>query len=83
MAATVTVRVTPETRERLRRLSQKRKLSAPELLDVLTRRAEDDQLLAEHESAIRGIMSDPGQAQSYRTELSAWEATLLDGLENL
>jgi hypothetical protein len=71
MAATATVRVTLETRDRLRRLGDERKLSTPELLDALTRRAEEDQLLSEHESAMRRIMADPDRAESYRAELSA------------
>jgi hypothetical protein len=75
--------VTPETRERLRRLGKMRKLSTPELLDALTREAEDDQLLAEHEAAMRGIMTDPHRAASYRAELGAWDGTLLDGLRDL
>ncbi len=83
MAATATVRVTLETRDRLRRLGEERKLSTPELLDSLTRRAEEDQLLSEHESAMRRIMADPDGAESYRDELSAWGDTLLDGLAEL
>ena len=83
MAATATVRVTAETRERLKRLGDERKLSTPELLDALTQRAEEDQLLADHESAMRQIMADPERAQSYRAELSAWDDALLDGLAKL
>lgn len=83
MAATATVRVTPETRERLKRLGEERKLSTPELLDALTRRAEEDQLLADHEHAMRQIMADPERAESYRAELRAWDDALLDGLAKL
>jgi predicted DNA-binding protein len=83
MAATATIRVRPETRERLKRLSQDRGLSTPDLLDSLVRRAEDDQLLAEHEAAMTRIMADPAQAASYRSELSDWDATLQDGLTDL
>jgi hypothetical protein len=83
MAATATVRVTQETRERLRRLGHDRGLSTPELLEALTRRAEEDQLLADHEAAISRIMADPKSASSYRAELSAWDGTLEDGLSDL
>jgi hypothetical protein len=83
MAATATVRVTLKTRERLKRLGDERKLSTPELLDALTQRAEEDQLLADHESAMRQIMTDPERAESYRAELSAWDDALLDGLAKL
>jgi hypothetical protein len=77
------VRVTPETRERLRRLGRERKQSTPELLDALSRKAEDDQLLADHEAAIRMTMADPKSAADYRDELGAWDGTLLDGLRDL
>jgi len=80
MAATATVRVSLETRDRLKRLGHDRGLSTPELLDALTLRAEEDQLIANHEIAMRRVMADPEQADSYRAELSAWDGTLLDGL---
>lgn len=80
MAATATVRVTPQTRDRLKRLSHDRGLSTPDLLEALTRRAEDDQLLADHDAAIERVMDDPKRASSYRAELSAWDGTLKDGL---
>ncbi|HEV3322839.1 MAG TPA: hypothetical protein VG147_11715 [Solirubrobacteraceae bacterium] len=83
MAATATIRVLPETRERLKRLGHDRGLSTPDFLDSLVRRAEDDQLLADHEVAMERIMADPEQAASYRSELSAWDSTLLDGLKDL
>jgi hypothetical protein len=83
MAATATVRVTPETRDRLKRLGDERKLSTPELLDALTQRAEEDQLLSDHEYAMRRTMADPDRAESYRSELSAWDDALLDGLATL
>lgn len=83
MAATATIRVRPDTRERLKRLGRDRGLSTPDLLDTLVRSAEDDQLLVEHEAAMHRIMGDPEQAASYRSELSAWDSTLRDGLKDL
>lgn len=43
----------------------------------------DDQMLSDHESAMRQIMADPDGAESYRDELSLWDDTLLDGLAEL
>jgi hypothetical protein len=83
MAASTTIRVRPEIRERLKRLSRSRGLSTPDFLESLVRRAEDDQLLAEHDAALARIMGDPAQAASYRSELGAWDATLQDGLKDL
>ncbi len=83
MAATATIRVRSDTRERLKRLGRDRGLSTPDLLDSLVRGAENDQLLVEHEAAMDRIMADPKQAASYRSELSAWDGTLQDGLKDL
>jgi hypothetical protein len=83
MAATTTIRVRSDTRERLKRLGRDRGLNTPDLLDSLARSAEDDQLLVEHEAAMDRIMADPEQAASYRSELSAWDGTLQDGLKDL
>jgi hypothetical protein len=83
MATTTTIRVRTETRERLKRLSRHRGVSTPDFLDSLVRQAEDDQLLADHEAAMDRIMADPGQAESYRAELSAWDGALRDGLKDL
>jgi hypothetical protein len=47
------------------------------------RAASGVQLLAEHEAALDRIMANPEQAASYRSELSAWDGTLLDGLKDL
>jgi hypothetical protein len=58
-------------------------MSTPELLDELTRSAEDDQLLADHEAVMREAMADPERAAAYRAELGAWDGALLDGLSDL
>jgi hypothetical protein len=67
----------------LKRLSRSRGLSTPDFLESLARRAEDDQLLDEHEAALAQLMADPKQTASYRSELSAWDGTLQDGLQDL
>ncbi len=83
MAASATVRIRPETRDRLKRLSRKRGLSTPDLLDALILDAEDDQILAAHEAAMERVMADPQQAASYLAEVEAWDGTLLDGLKDM
>jgi hypothetical protein len=83
VAATATVRVTPDTRERLHRLGAQRGLRTPEVIEQLARRAEEDQLLAEHGTAMARIMADPKAAAEYRAEIRAWDGTLQDGLEGL
>ena len=81
MTQSVTIRVSSDTRERLTRLGRERGLTTPQLVDQLSRRAEEDQILTEHDAALERVMADPEQAASYRAELSAWDAALLDGLD--
>lgn len=82
VSRSITIRVRSDTRERLTRLGRERGLTTPQLVDLLSRRAEEDQILAEHGNAIERVMADPAQAASYRAELSAWDAALGDGLDS-
>jgi predicted transcriptional regulator len=80
MAATTTVRVTPETRERLARLSAAKGLSTPDLIGELAKRAEDDALLDEMNEHYAALRREPEALREFVSEREAWEATLLDGL---
>jgi predicted DNA-binding protein len=80
MAATTTVRVSPETRERLARLSAAKGLSTPDLIAELAKRAEEDALLDEMNEHYAALRRDPVAWQEFVSERAAWEATLLDGL---
>jgi predicted DNA-binding protein len=80
VAATTTVRVTPETRERLARLSAARGLSTPDLIAELAKRAEDDALLDDMNEHYAALRRDPEAWQEFASERDAWAATLLDGL---
>ena len=80
MAATVTIRVTPETRDRLNRISAERGISAGELVDELASHAEDRALLEATESHYDQLRADPDAWELYRTEVVAWEGTVGDGL---
>ena len=80
MPATATIRVTPETRDRLNRISDERGISAGELVDELARLAEDRTLLDAVESHYDELRADPKAWELYRAEVIAWEATAADGL---
>lgn len=71
---TTTVRVRVATRDRLAKIGERRGLTAPELLDELVARAEEEDLLAsanEHFAATR---------EQRQEEIAAWDATAADGL---
>lgn len=80
MAATVTIRVTPETRDLLNRLGAERGISAGELVGELATHAEDAALLEAATRHYEELRNDPEAWAEYRTEIAAWDATSGDGL---
>jgi predicted transcriptional regulator len=81
VAATATVRVDPEIRDRINELAAARGVKASALLGQLVREAEDAQLLAEMNDGFERLNRDPAAREHYDSELREWDATLLDGLE--
>lgn len=80
MAATATIRVTPETRDLLNRISAERGISAGELVDELAAHAEERALLEAMEAHYRELRSDAEAWQAHRAEVAAWDATAGDGV---
>jgi hypothetical protein len=79
-AATATVRVEPEVRDRINELASARGIRASQLVGELVREAEDAQLLADMNADFDRLNRDPAARERYDAELSEWDATLLDGL---
>lgn len=80
MAATTTVRVRPDTREAIARLSARRGLAAADLLGELVARAEEDELLVGMNDDFGNLKADKESWNRLEAERSAWALTLLDGL---
>jgi hypothetical protein len=80
MAATATVRVDPEVRDRINELAAARGVKASQLLGQLVRAAEENQLLADMNEDFDALRQDPQARAAYDDELREWDATLLDGL---
>jgi hypothetical protein len=78
--ASVTIRVTPETRDRLNRISAGRGISAGELVAELASRAEDAALLEAAVGHYEELRADADAWASYRAEVAAWDATAGDGV---
>lgn len=83
MAPTTTVRVHPETRDALARLSERRGLNTADLLADLVERREQDELLEQMNAAYVRQQDDDSAQGRERLERDEWEATLLDGLGEL
>jgi hypothetical protein len=80
MAATVTIRVTPETRDRLNRIGAARGISAGELVDELASEAEETALLESMARHYDELRSDQEAWDLRRAEIIAWEAVAGDGI---
>lgn len=83
VAATATVRVTEQTRESLRALAKARGITVPYLLERIVAKARDDALLEEMSTDFASLGVDPEGRAAYEAEVSVWEATLADGLDDL
>ncbi len=80
MAATATVRVEPDVRDRINGLAAARGLRASQLLGELVRVAEEAQLLYDMNADFEALSEDPAARAVYEEELREFDATLLDGL---
>jgi hypothetical protein len=80
MPATATVRIHDSTRDQLRALAERRHATMPALLAELTQAELDRQMIADHCAVVDAMT--PEQRADYHAELTAWDSTLLDGLED-
>ena len=80
MAVSVTIRVSPETRERLNRISAERGITTGELVEELAGDAEGRALLEAMNQHYDALRADPEAWKAYRDEVEAWDATAGDGL---
>lgn len=78
----VTIRVPPETHERLLELAAARKQPIGQVVAEAVQRLASDRFWDEMEAAFEQLYADPEAAAEYESERRAWDATLLDGLEN-
>lgn len=78
MPATTTLRVRPDTRDRLNRLAQEDRISAPDLLDRLVEREEQERLLKAMNDDFRRLRGDEAEWEDFKAETAAWDATSAD-----
>lgn len=75
---TTTVRVSVTTRDRLRRLSERRGVSTAAILDELAAREEEQDEVLEWAHDLQNLSA--AQSQAYQDELADWDAVTVDGL---
>lgn len=83
MSVTASIRVHPETRDALRRLSGRRGQTIPEVVRELASSAEEEQLLVDYAADCERVEhEDPEMWAELRGEQELWESTLADGLRD-
>lgn len=78
MGATTTLRVRPDTRDRLTRLAREGQLSVADLLDRLVEREEQERLLKAMNDDFRRLRGDASAWEEFKAETAAWDATSAD-----
>lgn len=78
MAATTTMRIRPETRDRINRLAEVDRVSAPDVLDRLVEQEEEARLLKAMNAEFEALRSDPGAWSEFKAETAAWDASSAD-----
>ena len=81
MAATTTVRVSPETREALTKLSGERGVSTADLIAQLVAVEQERVLLAAMSSSFAELSADSAAFTEYQAEQKLWDSTAGDGLQ--
>jgi predicted DNA-binding ribbon-helix-helix protein len=82
MSASTTVRVTAETHERLRTMADQRGTSMQDLIDKLAEDQWKNDLLDAMAEAFAVLADDPVASKERDAELTGWEQTLIDGIED-
>jgi predicted transcriptional regulator len=78
VAATTTLRVRPDTRDRLNRLAREDDVSAPELIDQLVEKEEEDRRLAAMNADFERLRDDEHAWADFKTETAEWDTTSSD-----
>ncbi|MDX6649358.1 MAG: hypothetical protein QOI91_1777 [Solirubrobacteraceae bacterium] len=78
MAATTTLRVRPETRDRINRLAQQDRVAAPELIDRLVEKEEQARLLLAMNQDFERLRDDDAGWAAFKAETAAWDTTSVD-----
>lgn len=77
-AATTTIRVSPETRDLLKRIGARRRASTGEVVAELVRAADDELLLADAEADFRRMADDDDAIAAYRSDIAELAAGAFD-----
>lgn len=80
---TTTIRVSRRTRDRLQRLAEQYGSSMQAVLEEAVELYQGQRLLEATNAAYAALRADPAAWQELQEERAEWDATLIDGLEDL
>lgn len=81
MAATVLIRVSVEARDKFARFAEEDHTSIREMVDAAANKIERERFWKNYREAFEKLKADPAEWAAYQEEITAWDATLMDGLE--
>jgi hypothetical protein len=80
MTEMTTIKVSVQTRDRLKRIADENRLTMDAALSQLLEQAEDARFWAGVRADYARLRADPEQWAEYTGELAEWDATAADGL---
>lgn len=75
VAATTTLRVRPDTRDRINRLAREDNVTAPDVIDRLVEKEEQDRLLSAMNSDFERMRGDEVAWADFKAETAEWDST--------
>ncbi len=78
--ATTTVRIKPETRERLKALAKDDGASLTDTIDRLVEQERRRRMWEAANASYAAMRDDPESWAAWKSEMALWDATLADGL---
>jgi hypothetical protein len=81
MASTALIRVDTKTRDLLAKMAEQDQTSIGEMVTSLTNKAERERFWKSARDGYARLKADPEAWTEYQAEISLWDSTLMDGLE--
>ncbi len=78
MVTTTTLRVRTDTRDRINRLAAEDRVAAPELIERLVEKEENERLLRGMNDDFHRLRGDPGRWTAFEAETADWDTTSED-----
>lgn len=82
MSSTTSIRVSRETHERLKEIAEKEHRALGDMIDRLVDEYKQQAFRRAVHESFRGLREDPAEREAYLKDMSAWDVTLMDGLED-